>query len=280
MAVALILLLVAAGSVLFHILSPWWWTPIASNWGYIDDTINLTFWITGFVFTAIILFMAYCVYRFRHEKGRRAVYEPENKKLEWWLTIGTAAGVAAMLAPGLFVWNQFITVPEGASEFEVVGQQWQWSFRFPGKDGRLGTTDIKHVSADNPLGLNSTDPHGQDDVVIQGGDLHLPVGKPVKVYLRSIDVLHDFYVPQFRAKMDMVPGQVTYFWFTPTRTGTFEVLCAELCGVGHAFMRGKVVVENESDHRAWLQGQQTFAQSSDQSGKTPETSGSAKSALE
>src|SRR5918992_2346371 len=136
MAVALILLLVAAGSVLFHIVSPWWWTPIASNWGYIDDTINLTFWITGFVFTAIILFMAYCVYRFRHEKGRRAVYEPEHKKLEWWLTIGTGVGVAAMLAPGLFVWNQFITVPREASEFEVLGQQWQWSYRFPGKDGR------------------------------------------------------------------------------------------------------------------------------------------------
>jgi cytochrome c oxidase subunit II len=280
MAVAVILLLVAAGSVLFHILSPWWWTPIASNWGYIDDTINLTFWITGFVFTAIILFMAYCVYRFRHEKGRRAVYEPENKKLEWWLTIGTGAGVAAMLAPGLFVWNQFITVPQGASEFEVVGQQWQWSYRFPGKDGRLGTSDIKHVSPDNPLGLNPGDPNGKDDVVIQGGDLHLPVGKPVKALLRSIDVLHDFYVPHFRAKMDMVPGQVTYFWFTPTRTGTFEVLCAELCGVGHAFMRGKVVVEKESDHQAWLQGQQTFAQSSDQSGKTTETSGPAKSALE
>jgi heme/copper-type cytochrome/quinol oxidase subunit 2 len=70
------------------------------------------------------------------------------------------------------------------------------------------------------------------------GDLHLPIGKPVKVHLRSLDVLHDFYVPEFRAKMDMIPGSVTYFWFTPTRTGTFEVLCAELCGTGHPQMRG------------------------------------------
>ena len=76
------------------------------------------------------------------------------------------------------------------------------------------------------------DPNGQDDVIIEAADLHLPIGKPVKMLLRSIDVLHDFYVPEFRAKMDMVPGSVTYFWFTPTRTGTFEVLCAELCGVG------------------------------------------------
>ena len=109
-------------------------------------------------------------------------------------------------------------------------------------------SDTRNISADNPLGLNPDDPDGQDDVVIESEDLHLPIGKPVKVLLRSIDVLHDFYVPEFRAKMDMVPGSVTYFWFTPTRTGTFEVLCAELCGVGHAVMRGRVVVETEAEH--------------------------------
>jgi cytochrome c oxidase subunit 2 len=280
MAVALILLLVALGSVLFHFLSPWWWTPIASNWHYIDHTITLSFWITGIVFTGVVLFMAYCLFRFHHRTGRRAVYDPENKKLEWWLTIGTGVGVAGMLAPGLVVWNQFVTVPEGASEFEVVGQQWQWSFRLPGKDGRLGTTDTRYVSAENPLGLNPDDPNGRDDVVIQGGELHLPVGRPVKVLLRSLDVLHDFYVPHFRAKMDMVPGQVTYFWFTPTRVGDFEVLCAELCGVGHAFMRGKVVVDKESDYQAWLQGQQTFAQLSGELLKSTETREPRKSALD
>ena len=260
MAVAVILVLVAVGSVLFHLLSPWWWTPIASNWSYIDDTISLTFWITGFVFTAVILFMAYCVFRFRHREGRRAAYEPESARLEWWLTVVTAVGVAAMLAPGLFVWQQFVTVPDEASEFEVVGQQWQWSFRLPGEDGRLGASDTENVSPDNPLGLSPDDPNGQDDVVIEGGDLHLPMGKPVKVLLRSIDVLHDFYVPEFRAKMDMIPGMVTYFWLTPTRTGTFEILCFELCGLGHPDMRGVVVVEEESDYQAWLQEQPTFAQ--------------------
>ena len=83
-------------------------------------------------------------------------------------------------------------------------------------------------------------------MVIESGELHLPIGKPVKMLLRSVDVLHDFYVPEFRAKMDMVPGQVTYFWITPTRTGTFDVLCAELCGVGHSAMRGSVIVERGS----------------------------------
>ncbi len=261
MLVAVILLLVGVGSVVFHFWSPWWWTPIASNWGFIDDTIIITFWITGVVFVAVILFMAYCVYRFRHRPGIRAAYEPENKRLEWWLTILTALGVVAMLTPGLFVWNQYVTVPEGADEFEVLGQQWQWGFRYPGKDGVMGTSDAKFVDSDNPFGLNLDDPNGQDDILIEGDDLHLPLGRPVKALLRSIDVLHDFYVPQFRAKMDLVPGQVTFFWFIPTRTGSFEILCAELCGVGHHVMRGTVIVEEETVYQAWLDEQPTFAES-------------------
>jgi len=260
MAVALILLLVAIGSVLFHLYSPWWWTPIATNWAYIDHTINITFWITGFVFVAVIAFMAYCVFRFHHKEGRRADYNPENKRLEWWLSIGTGVGVAAMLAPGLVVWHQFVTVPADATEVEVMGQQWQWSFRLPGKDGQLGTSDVRNIAPDNPMGLNRDDPHAQDDVVIENGDLHLQMGKPVKVLLRSVDVLHDFYVPEFRAKMDMVPGMVTYFWITPIRTGTFDVLCAELCGAAHYQMRAKVIIDEEREYHAWLEQQKTFAE--------------------
>lgn len=256
MAVALILVLIAIGSVAFHLLSPWWWTPIASNWGYIDSTIIITFWITGAVFVAVVLFMAYCVYRFRHRPGRQAHYEPESKRLEMWLTIVTGIGVAAMLTPGLFVWRQFITVPENATDIEILGQQWQWSFRLPGPDGKLGRTDTRLVSPDNPLGLSREDPMGQDDIIVEGGELRLPVDKPVKALLRSVDVIHDFYVPEMRAKMDLVPGQVSYIWFTPTRTGTFEILCAELCGVGHPQMRGTVVVQEQSDYQAWLQDQQ------------------------
>ncbi len=260
MAMVVVLVLIALGSVAFHILSPWWWTPIASNWHYVDDTITVTFWITGLAFTAIVLFTAYCVFRFRHREGHRAEYEPENKRLEWILTLATAIGVAALLAPGLVVWNQFISVPADATEIEVVGQQWQWSFRLPGKDGRLGKADTRLVSAENPLGLIATDANGNDDVVIEGGDLHLPLGKPVKLLLRSNDVLHDFYVPQFRAKMDMVPGLVTYFWFTPTQPGKFGVFCAELCGVGHANMRGTVIVDDDGAYQKWLQKQRTFAE--------------------
>lgn len=260
MIVVVALVIVVAGSILFHALSPWWWTPIASNWGYIDATLVITFWITGVVFTVVVLFMAYCVWRFRHTPGRKAAFDPENRRLELWLTGITALGVAAMLAPGLVVWKQFVTVPDDATEVEVFAQQWSWGFRLPGEDGQLGTSDAALVGADNPFGINPYDRFGADDIVVEADDLHLPIGKPVKMVLRSIDVLHNFYVPEFRAKMDMVPGMVTYFWFTPTRTGEFEILCAELCGTGHAFMRGVVVIDEATEYQPWLEEQVTFAQ--------------------
>ncbi len=266
MVVALLLVLVVVGTVVFHFVSPWWWTPIASNWGYVDDTIIVTFWITGAVFVAVGLFMAYCVWRYRHRKETQAAYEPENTKLEVWLTVLTTVGVAGMLTPGLFVWDKFVSVPEEAAEVEAVGQQWQWTFRLPGKDGVLGTVDARNINVDNPFGLSPDDANGQDDVLIESDELHLPLDRPVKVLLRSIDVLHDFYVPEFRAKMDMVPGMITYFWLTPTRTGTFDILCFELCGTGHYAMRGRVVVEEESAYQAWVEEQSTFAEMSAQAG--------------
>jgi cytochrome c oxidase subunit 2 len=269
MVVAIILVLLVLGSVLFHLLSPWYLTPIASNWSTIDDTIDITFWVTGIVFVAVNLFMAYCVMRFRHRKERRAAYEPENKKLEAWLVGLTTVGVAAMLAPGLLVWAKFVTVPEDAAVVEAVGQQWYWSYRFPGKDGKLGTVDARHVSDKNPFGLNPADPNGQDDILVASPQLHLPIDKPVKVLLRSKDVLHNFSVAQIRVKMDLVPGLVTYIWFTPTLAGKYDILCEELCGIAHFTMRGKLVVEEERAFQAWLSGYPTFAQTSAQADGDP-----------
>ncbi|MGJ0454985.1 MAG: cytochrome c oxidase subunit II [Methylocystis sp.] len=261
MSIAIAMVLVVAGSILFHVLSPWRATPIASNWGFIDDTMGLTFLVTGAGFVAVILFMAYCLYRFRHVPGRRAAYEPENQKLEAWLGIVTTIAVIILLAPGLLVWGQFITVPKDAMEIEAVGVQWNWSFRLPGADAQLGSSDVRYIDSTNSLGLSPADPKGQDDLLITSGELHLPLGKPVKVLLRSIDVLHDFYVPEIRAKMDLVPGIVTYFWFTPTKIGEYEILCAAYCGTGHPQMRGKMVIESEADFETWRTAQQTFEQS-------------------
>lgn len=260
MALAIILILLVIGTIIFHFASPWWFTEIASNWGMIDTTVNITFWVTGAVFIAVNLFMAWVILKYKHRKGQKAHYEPENKKLEIWLTAITTVGVAAMLAPGLFVWAKFVQVPEGTAEVEVVGQQWHWSYRFPGADGQLGKTDVALMSVDNPFGIDPEDPAGQDDRLVTDPELHLPLDQPVKLLLRSKDVLHDFAVAEFRVKMDMVPGMVTYMWLTPTREGRFDVLCEELCGIAHHTMRGAVVVEPESDFNAWLQAQPTFAE--------------------
>ncbi len=258
LAVALILLVL--GTLLFHFFSPWYLTPLASNWGMIDTTINITFIITGIVFVAVNLFMAYCLISFRHKPGRKADYDPENANLEAWLTVITSIGVAAMLAPGLVVWGQFVTVPDDAIEVEAVGQQWHWNFRFPGDDEVLGNVDIRHITEANPFGMDPEDPAGQDDILIASPELHLPLDQPVKTLLRSKDVLHDFAIPQFRVKMDLVPGMVTYLWFTPTVTGSYEILCEELCGVAHHTMRGRVVVDSQADFDDWLDAQPTFAE--------------------
>ena len=208
MAVALIFVLVAVGSVVFHFLSPWWWTPIASNWQYIDHTIIITFWITGVVFIAVVWFHGLLRLPLPSRAGTQGrLRAGEQDGWNRGSRSAPAVGVAAMLAPGLFVWHQFVTVPQGrdrdrggrpavAVELSPAGQ---------GRKARqLGRAQYQLGSIRSALDPN--DPERQDDVVIESDDLHLPIGKPVKVLLRSIDVLHDFYVPEFRAKMDMIPG--------------------------------------------------------------------------
>ena len=259
-ALAVVIVLLVVGSLIFHFASPWYFTPLASNWSTIDFTVDVTFWVCGIVFVAVNLFTAYCVWRFRARAGNKAHYEPESTKLEVALTAFTTVGVAAMLTPGLFVWAEFVQVPDDAATVEAVGKQWHWSFRLPGADNQLGASDVRHMSVDNPLGVDPADTAGQDDIIIASPILHVPVNQAARTLLRSADVLHNFTVPQFRVKMDLVPGLVTYQWFTPTVPGTYEILCEELCGTGHFAMRGKVVVDEPAAYQAWLANQPTFAQ--------------------
>jgi cytochrome c oxidase subunit 2 len=260
MPIAVALIVLVVGSLVFHFLSPWTFTPIASNWGMIDNTIDITFVVAGIVFVAVNLFMAYAIIRYRNKPGAKANYEPENKKLEAWLTVLTAVGVAAILTPGLFVFANFVTVPEGATDVEAVAQQWRWTFRLPGEDGEFGTTDVSLIDADNPFGINPDDPEGNDDVLVDDSVVHIPGGEPVRFWLRSKDVLHNFTVAQFRVKMDAVPGLESYMWLEPTKVGEYEVLCEELCGIAHHAMRGRVIVDEPADYQAWLDSQPTFGE--------------------
>jgi len=259
MAIAIGILILVVITLLFHFLSPWWFTPIAADWSSVDTTVIITFWVTGVVFIALNAFLIWVIIRYRHRKGLRAHYEPESHKLEWTLTIITTVGVVAMLAPGLWVWDRIVKVPDNAELVEIVGQQWNWSYRFPGPDGVFGQVGIDELSVDNPLGLKPDDPAGLDDILVNDGELHLQVGKTYKFLLRSKDVLHNFTVPQFRVKMDLVPGMVPYVWATLTDTGRFDIMCEELCGIGHWAMRGSVVVEDEAAFKDWLDSKPTFA---------------------
>ena len=257
MAIAFVVIII--GSVVFHIVTPWWTTPLASAWQRMDDMLTITLLITGVFFVAINGFVVYCLVRFRHRAGQKAAYQPENKRLEVWLTAVTTVGVIALLAPGLVVYAAYVQPPADALVLEVVGQQWQWRYRFIGGADKLGASDARFVSARNPLGLDPDDAASQANIVVVGNEVHLPLNRPVKVLARSHDVLHDFFVPPMRARMNIVPGQVSSFWFTPTLAGSYEAMCAQLCGIGHANMRGTVVVEDEAAFKTWLAAQPTFA---------------------
>jgi len=257
-ALAATLVLIAIGAVVFHFASPWQQLPIASNWHAMDDALWLTFVITGVAFVVLHLFVAFALVRYRHRAGHRASAEHGNRRLEWWLIAVTTVAIIGLLAPGLTVYARLIDPPASAHVFEVMGRQWQWHYRLPGQDGKLGAAGARFISGANPFGIDPQDAHGQDDVLVQGQELHLPLNRPALAQLRAQDVLHDFYVPQFRARMNMVPGMTTQFWFTPERTGRYEVMCAQLCGVGHSNMRSWVVIDEPRAYADWLAQQPTF----------------------
>jgi len=260
-ALAVVSVLFVVVAVVVTLLGIWWMPPLASNWGTLDAMIVITLIVTGVAFVGVHIALAYFLLRYRNQEGKKAEFFPEHHALERWLIALTGIGIVVLVAPGLFVYSNFLHSPSEAMVIEVVSQQWLWSYRYPGADGKLGGADPKLISVENPFGIDLEDPATQDDVLIApGGQMHLPVGRPIRLELRSKDVLHSFYVPQFRIKMDTVPGLITRLWFTPTRLGTFEVLCAELCGASHYNMRSAVVVENEAEFQKWLSEQPTVAQ--------------------
>ena len=261
MRVALLILAVVVGSVIFNFTTPFHLGEIASNWGLIDITIWITFVLCGLAFIVLGILMAWWIYKYQHQPGRLAEYDPENPILEGRLMIVTTIGVVVMLAPGLIAWNDYVNVPEDAIELEVFSEQWNWSFRLPGEDGIFGYAHNNQIDITaNPMGILENDPYAEDDIVIETNVVKVPVDQKIKVLLRSKDVLHDFWVPEIRAKMDSVPGMVTYFWFEPTRTGVFEILCAELCGSSHHAMRGELHIVTNEEYQVWLDDQVTWAE--------------------
>ena len=149
MAFVIVATIIVIGTVLWNAVSPWWFTPLASNWGFLDTTIIISLWVCGVAFVAVSGFIIYCVVKFRYKEGHKAQYQPENTKLEVILTVVTTIGVVVLLAPGLIAWNMYIDLPDDALEVEGVGQQWVWTYRFPGEDGIYGNTNGRLFSSKN-----------------------------------------------------------------------------------------------------------------------------------
>ena len=245
--------------------------PIASEHGLRTDTL---FWITmavsvvAFVLISIVMFVF--LYKYQYQEGKRAKFYPDNHYLELTWTIIPAVVLTILIITGLRAWND-ITAPasENAEVVEVIGQQFAWTARYPGKDNQLGAYDYKLIDAINEFGLDlGKDKNTYDD--FKSLELHLPVNKEVLLKIRAKDVLHSVFLPHFRVKMDAVPGMPTQFKFKVTKTTeemrtetgnpnfNYELACTEICGRGHFSMKMNVIVEDEETYNRWKASQESW----------------------
>jgi cytochrome c oxidase subunit 2 len=197
----------------------------------IDWLFKLILWITGIIFVIVEALLVYFVIRYRHREGRRAHYTHGNNRIEviWTIVPAVICVVLALLSRRLWA-DIKQRMPEDAMQVEVTAEQFAWNIRYAGPDGKLGT-------ADDILTLNQ---------------LHFPVGKKVVVTLHSKDVIHSFFLPEFRVKQDAVPGMTTKVWFDAAHVGNWEISCAELCGLGHYRMKGFLTADAPEDFEKWL----------------------------
>lgn len=235
--------------------------------------IDNMFWLTMAIITAVfiithLLLMTF-PYLYQFKETRKAAFYPDNHKLEFVWTIIPAIVLTVLVLGGYKVWSEVTApAPQGHLTLEIVGKQFNWILRYPGKDGELGKHNFRKIDATNSLGLDFSDDKAFDDFM--PGEIHIPKGRPVKFVIRSRDVLHSVFAIHFRQKMDAVPGMPTHFWFTPTKTTAdmraetgnpnfnYEIACTEVCGSGHFGMKAKIVVDEPEDYEKWLAEQQSF----------------------
>lgn len=246
--------------------------PIASEHGELTDNM---FWITtaitGVVFVVTNVLLFYFGFRYQYSPTRTAKFFPDHVKLEIIWTLIPALVLTGLVIGGLTVWTDITSEPsEDAEVVEIMGFQFAWAVRYPGKDDKLGVYDYRLIDPSNQFGMDLTDPNSYDD--FSPLEMHLPVGREILFKIRGRDVLHSVYAPHFRLKMDAVPGMPTHFKFTPTKTTAqmrdelgdpgfnYEIACAEVCGRGHFSMRFIVVVEEEDVYNTWKKEQPTWLQ--------------------
>lgn len=231
--------------------------PITDAAVLVDRQYALTLWITGAAFVLAQLGLAYAVFRFR-DRGQRASFSRGSAFLEIFWTVLTAAAFLVLGVLGSRVWAAVQLAPPAsdAVQVEVTTNQFVYTFRYPGPDGKFGRLDPRLVNAaeGNPLGIDPKDPAGADDIV--ASVLTVPVNRPIQLLVRSQDVIHNFFVRELRLQQDAVPGMVIPVNFTPVHPGHYEIVCTQLCGLGHSTMHGLLNVVSQSEYDAFLKKQE------------------------
>ncbi len=267
----------------------------ASAHGFeLDHIFNITLIVTGIVFVITHVLLFWYSYKYRGASGKKAIFFAHDTKLEMIWTVVPAVVMTYLVANGLIAWNSIfptLTSEDKYLEIEATGYQFAWDIRYPGADGKLGNKDFRLIDpASNSLGIDWKDEASVDDIVLGGTDkILLPKDSTIKVRITAKDVLHNFYLPHFRVKMDAVPGLPTSFIFTPVKTTQefreqlsaypewqvpadpadptgpkkwekfeYELACAELCGKGHYSMRRVIEVVSREEFDTWLAGQKPF----------------------
>ena len=256
------------------------WLPLnaAAHGAQIDGALNWVHWLMALLFVGWMAFFIFVLWRFRRSKNPVANPIGVTSHASSWLE-GAVALAEAVLLIGLSIplWADRVSrfPPENeAMKVRLVGEQFAWNVHYPGPDGVFGRTSIDKIDLQsNPLGIDRDDPAAKDDVSTVN-QLNLPVNKPVIVYLSSKDVIHSFNVPEFRIKQDAVPGLQIPVWWVPTVTTaemrkrlnkpdfTYEIACAQLCGLGHYRMRGFVTIQEPAEFQAWMDEQVAAAATS------------------
>jgi cytochrome c oxidase subunit 2 len=250
--VTLLVVVTIAAIVLFAVPPAWFPASISPLGAAFDVQFTRTLYLTGFGFLLVQVLLIYVLLRYRKRPNGEAATFTGNNPLELTWTTITALLFFGIALLGMPVFTPHLGPESAAAEkIEVDAHQFAWNFRYPGPDGRYGRTDLKLISdaGGNPLGLDPADPAGKDDIVVS--TLRVPANREIVLTLKSRDVVHDFFVRELRLKQDAVPGMDIPYRFRAEKTGTYEIACAELCGLGHSQMRAVMIVMPAADYQQW-----------------------------